>query len=485
MQVRVDLPPVRQVQAEKAVDDAIERLAAQFGIFLEPSRMSSFAVLYHRHVAPTLRTPRFINTWFNHIELLFPPLRLEVDFVDFIVLTWLRLLHPGLPAMLQEHKSDLFPSIDALGIENRRTDETEQLTRWKTWIKKAGVASEDEQRVLAVLGSLFPAIEEARIGRKLQLDSSIVGARLGVGHPNYFERYFHLGVPDEELSEAALRSEMAALVSNAPATAYDRLTRHLKSDPRSTSARVEQWYQPRQGYLLPVLYWLASSFAGVDDAGLFSGQSTLRGLMFRLARLELPDTALTAISTLLGDEDTLYPAGLLVHDLIREDTETPVEIDLNRLRSLAVLAIEHEVSIRTRKPTELDRSYWALLWLWSWLEPEEARRWYRSLVLGGRWSLLEALAGLVSSATSIGVANPTTKLRGLPDENIETFLGIEWVIDFAITTNVQVFGSTAKANDFDGPADSWVARLAVARAELERLLKRGRSDDTDTSYSAT
>jgi len=473
VQVRVDLPSVRPAQAEKAVDEAIDKLTDKFDIRIESWRRTDFALLYHRHIAQTLRTPRFINQWFNHIELLFPPLAGEVDFIDFLILTWLRLLHPGIPSMLQQSRAELFPSDGPLGIFGVDSDNSQEETEWLARIKAAGVPRGEESRVLAVLAALFPTIDRARTSGHSYRGTSDVGARLGVGHPNYFARYFDFGVPEEELRESDFRELMSALAAGEGVDDdIAALTHHLISDPRNTADRIEQWYAGNSGNLYPVLRWLALNFADVSDRGLISGQSTIRGLMYRLAKADSSVVVDGVLTRLLHDRRTLYPTGLLIHDLIREDLPLVSPVELDRLKGETVRAIERDLSNRVELPRDPSDEFWRLLWLWSWLDPYEARRWYRSQVTDGLWDLLDALAGVVASATSVGSDNPTTKLRGLPDANIETFFGIEWLTKYAIMNNFQVSEEKSRYDYFDGPIDSWDARIATARAALGSLIRK-------------
>ncbi len=463
VQVRIDLPPVRPGKTEKVVDSAIEGIAAKFNVSLTDARSSHFAMTYHEFIAPTLNTPRTVRRWFAHLELLFPPLVGEADFVDFAIVLWISLRHPQIPQMLQKRRSDVFPSRSPMRMF-QQVDPEEMHAHWLTWIADAGVPLADVNSVFGALARLFPTIDQAYRKSKSSPDLETAGKRFGIGHPDYFDRYFNLGVPDEELAESAFIEDLESILRD-PAVGT-RLEKFVRADARSMVPRLEAWIQDHPAAKRSLFLWLSSNLYKTSDNGLFSSQAALRGLLFRLSRTESFEEVAVLLAPLWSNDELVRVAAIVVNDLLSDRERTPA---LEALVKSAVSRIKTRSAQLIGVPSDRPQELWDLLWLWQALDNNSLRTWYRARLTSGGWTPIEALACIVQSATPVGVPNPVGRLRGIPTSTIEAFLGVEWITD-RLKRSTADSGPESPANDFDGPEDTWENRLAVARRVSKELV---------------
>jgi predicted KAP-like P-loop ATPase len=90
VQIRFEVPPLRDRQVLQLVNSALSRLATSSGLALTDSDMSRFSAFYFEILRSLLRTPRSIKRYIAQCEAMWQQLKDEVDPVDYLILTWLR-----------------------------------------------------------------------------------------------------------------------------------------------------------------------------------------------------------------------------------------------------------------------------------------------------------------------------------------------------------------------------------------------------------
>lgn len=164
IQVRLDLPGLREQQAVDLVDESLTHVLKSNSISLDDANMDRFRTAFHDHIRQRLNTPRAINRYFAQVDALYVLLGEEIDFIDFLLLTWIRTSEPELYAVLQSRRRDLtrqtFSSFTS--PPNRETHQ-EALTRWSQLLEETGVAPANLDGVLSVLSQMF--LPSARRGK--------------------------------------------------------------------------------------------------------------------------------------------------------------------------------------------------------------------------------------------------------------------------------------------------------------------------------
>lgn len=129
----------------------------------------------------------------------------EVDFVDAVLITYLRLHHRTVYDRLPLWRDDL---VYGSRMRQRLGVDSEPIN-WPERIKD--VLGEhpdplDVASLMQILGELFPLTTEQ--------DDPVRSTPLSVGHPDYFDRYFLFGIPVEDVADSTIRTELMGLFEN-------------------------------------------------------------------------------------------------------------------------------------------------------------------------------------------------------------------------------------------------------------------------------
>ena len=152
MQIRLDLPPVHAISGRRLLEELLSEILARYEIALGGSDEYRLWRVYQAHLARYLRELRQIKRFCGQIEAQYPLVQSEVDFVDFAVITYLRLFQPAVVDFLRAHKAELTgaprvfvgqPSLD------------EGADEWRKRLKGAGVAETEIDGLLELLAELF------------------------------------------------------------------------------------------------------------------------------------------------------------------------------------------------------------------------------------------------------------------------------------------------------------------------------------------
>jgi predicted KAP-like P-loop ATPase len=472
VQVRFDVPPLRAKQAEPAIDRRLEELMSKFDVQVTQSdpRQARFARIFQEFLARRLRTPRSILRWIEHVRLFYPVAKqAEVDFFDFVLVVWLRITYPDVAQMLQDHRADIFrEGFSAL----LNKDVAAHQDQWLRWLKAAGVRSQERDEMYRFLGQLFPTIEDDRVKATSSTRLDEVRRRLGVGHPQYFDRYFGQGVPEEQLSETDFFALVTAIADTAgPAHAFARFEAILRRSAPDVVERLEDYLKQNPGQTVAILRLLFSAVTGADDTGLFSSKDAIRGVIYRTLR---DNTDRLGVIYALSNYPEIRVAVLDALTLLARNPGLD-EQGASEVRRIALGNVPSllEDSNPSREIRLWSDATWIVLWDWYYLEPEELRTWYRRAAeLDG--DLVDALAALVSKRRRLGDPDTEWKLGPLPNDSVEAFLGFDWVSEQLRMTRLpeeemQIDGDWDL--DFGSVADTWENRRAIARGWIDRFDK--------------
>jgi hypothetical protein len=207
VQVRVDIPPLHRTDIDSLVNEACRHALASTAP-LSVAEQERFSTLYERHLRPHLTQPRQIKRLFAQVQATLPLVAGEVNVVDFILLTFIRVTYPALYGKLAQSGSELSYSVStAFKIRNRERDE--RLSEWTDFVADCDVTPTDN--ILALLSELFPAVAAAVHGRAMA-DTDLTVAR-HIGSPEYFDRYFALGIPPDDVPDAKVASAIQAIAN--------------------------------------------------------------------------------------------------------------------------------------------------------------------------------------------------------------------------------------------------------------------------------
>lgn len=230
IQVRFDVPAMRPQQQATLINTAMSEIMTRYTIEPIEEDNELFAHLFRKHLKNFLTTPRAINRYFAQVDALYETLHEEVNFIDFALITFIRTFEPDVYKNLTgAWRSEILGDPESyLPLRDEGAEGKSQ--RWRELLLAAHVSPSDAPGLYELLFSLFPNMQPSngfggRRGNPL---------RRGVGNRDYFDRYFHFGVPGDDVSDTALKE----LVSNLNETPDGESIESIRSALRDNTSRV-------------------------------------------------------------------------------------------------------------------------------------------------------------------------------------------------------------------------------------------------------
>lgn len=436
VQVRLDLPPLRDRQIGELVDAALEEVLRTNEIQLDADATYRLQQAYHELLRLHLTTPRAINRFFAQVDAFYALVRAEVDFADFMLVTWFRTTAPALYNFLQKHKADL-TGTNLRTLLGQRETPAQALTRWQETLGDAGVAASEMDATMLVLGLMFLPIRSARENMTYgDYYTTGLARRKGIGHVDYFDRYFSFGVPGDDIADSTVAQALQQLAEGRHgdelSSLRDRLVRDNDRVMRKLLARRETGGVPAK----PLLELLAELFDDLPErAGLFVVDPRWNTEYF--GRLLLRDIEPTAGPSTLdamsrSDGGLTLAARIVVR--LAEDTPNDDDPPISWLADAKEVMVGHlreRLENATATPiVELPDDVAALLMAWRRLDDgEEVRTWLRSQRQRTGWNPLDVLAKLVPVGSTSGGGPPRLALGELDAGTMDLIYGLDWLLD--------------------------------------------------------
>ncbi|MBB5828589.1 KAP family P-loop NTPase fold protein [Micromonospora carbonacea] len=218
--LRLEQPPVRPEHAESLFNtgcaDALGRASASLSEDAQRRMVEEREAL----LLKVLTEPRSVARLLTQVDIYLPLVgAAEVDIVDFITLTFLRITYPRLYQAIAMHRSTL---VDTTDLADLRAEFDEvALTR-------LDVPAPHTRRVADALQRLFP-----RLTTDLVRSTGAQHRRRGqrrISDPDYTERYFALTPITGEISDDTLARAIRELAEGRPGTASKDLALALRPD---------------------------------------------------------------------------------------------------------------------------------------------------------------------------------------------------------------------------------------------------------------
>ncbi|PYT56973.1 MAG: hypothetical protein DMG35_21145 [Acidobacteria bacterium] len=203
VQVGFDVPQVEQSKLQGVLFARLDEILAdpKFSKNFKPSR---WANLFTSGLAPYFQTLRDVYRYLGVLDVrvagMAPRGSFEVNPIDLIALEVLRVFEPGVFHLLPRNKERLTRPYDARGGKNISEIEREEKLR----LDSLTAAAHKESRAHAeeILKQLFPKVSTGNQDQYYR--------ELRVCHPDVFDRYFLLSIPEGDISQAHLDSLLAS-----------------------------------------------------------------------------------------------------------------------------------------------------------------------------------------------------------------------------------------------------------------------------------
>ncbi|MFF2347637.1 P-loop NTPase fold protein [Pseudarthrobacter sp. NPDC058119] len=481
VQIRLDLPPLREHQVSTWVDNALNRFANRFSISLGPEDSSRFSRAYHAHIRARLNTPRSIKRYFSQVEAFFQPVRTEVDVVDFLLVTWLRTAEPLVYELLVTRRAELLGTNSAWSVQSilGKEDPKEKKKVWHDRLEEARVTEANLSGVADVLSQLFPRFEDAwkEVESRSRSHSPSPGR---ISHPDYFDRYFAFGVPPEDIADTVVELAFHQIISRQDGSERSRVETEFPTKTSMIVDKLENLSNSRAEDLLPLLEWFLPRYHELEDELAFvTPRHHVRWTTQRLFIQLDSSSAVKAIDAAGHVEEGLSLAAHWIDAAARNVTASQPQADSfasARKRFIQLIA-ETLDGYRQTNPLEVPDYIWALIWEWRRLEPSGVGGWMAELVRDNSWPVLDIIARLVGAQAPLGTPEPTWTLDALDLEAVEDLVGLDFAISSLSEELDEFQGTLPMSRTVRATPDSRRA-FALASLKLERS-RRAPSDPAE------
>ncbi len=402
VQVRLDLPAFREKDGADLVDRSMDVIVRSHELAMTEQEQRRFADAYFRHLQVRLATPRAVKRFFAQVDATLGSVVGEVDLVDFLIVTFLRVSEPGVYRMLVRRRAELTGTESGIFAADRRMRPEERAEMWRSRLRSAGVAEENLEGMRHLLAMVFPAVQKD-IGEATHHQDP--AARRGIGSSDYFDRYLVFGVPDDDLSEAAFDEGLAQLRGGAPGEESAAVLEWVQRDTHRFVRRVQQ--RRAAGSPLPareLLQELSHRYGQLtpsrEGLGLVDAQMVTRFLARDLLVDLPPDQRARTLWTMAATLDGVALAGYALLKVSKPDDDdsrdAATEEDwVIQARALLDARIAHNLSFAaTQPPQDLTEAEVTAIWAWRHTAPDSARTWIHQR-LNDSWALLPLLARLI------------------------------------------------------------------------------------------
>lgn len=429
VQVRLDMPMLREYEVDTIVDHALDFVAQAHG--LQVQNKSTLLRRFDSVMSGRLRTPRALKRLFGQLDAFLGAVGPEVRFDDFVVLTWFRTVEPGVYGLIQARKNELLGTGgDALRRMSRPKKTNAQMRdEWLRRLEEAQVAETHRDDVLYLLTSMFPMLDgiyggdDTEYGRHGHGGTATPSAG-SISHPDYFDRFFAFGVPSDDIPDAVIHGAVRELERGREGADRAQLDDTFRTQPELVIRKLTQLSRSQAIGRGALIRWLSVRF---DAEPLFGTiERRIESLVAELLADLPPEDAKALVRELSSTDSDLYLMGNAQRLLAAQEYGSmsdvarfnamgaalaPVSSDLLGKR---LAALVDEVASPLGATDEASR----LKWLWRELSAESFKQLLAGAVQSGRWTLIDELGWFVgSSAGSDGTPyiGRFTDLSALPD----------------------------------------------------------------------
>lgn len=237
VQVRLDVPPLLVDQQIDLINAGIDDLCQTHQIELNSDATAGLQQAWSDSLVHYLDQPRAVKRLLTQVDAFWGEVAGEVDFVDFLLVTFLRTFEKATFDLVVDHRAELLGEhLDfALTQESHST----RWERWQTMIKER--SPRNPRAVGAVMAEMFLVLRSARenmtYGSEYKDD---VRRRSGIGSAEFFDRYIQLGVPANDLPDKLVAAAIGQLRSGDTGPELEELHGWFEKDASKTARKIDR-----------------------------------------------------------------------------------------------------------------------------------------------------------------------------------------------------------------------------------------------------
>ncbi|MBB4983031.1 KAP family P-loop NTPase fold protein [Streptomyces nymphaeiformis] len=426
VQVRFDMPPMRPKQTLALLDSALTELMERYGVVMDEQDVIRFSATYQDLISGYLTTPRAVNRYIAQIDSLFDSLNDEVNFVEFCLLTFLRTFEPEVYKKIPgSWRAELLGEDVGRMLRQRSGENAQEEARWLKELSEAGAADARTQSIFDLLSSLFPALEMIKKNYSGGLGSLQDKAerRLGVGHRDYFDRYFSFGVPGDDVPNRTVRGWLVRLGEGPDESVAAELEASLFEDTvriaRKIEARISE-FPDAACLILPIAADIRSRV--VHQSFSIVGSPMLA--VERLARVAMEAVPSDRAHAVILEMDSYEYGAILVSEVLEDLRLTGDEGKITPVEPAVVEVLHRRVEgFISRDLKDVSDHDFRHVFHWRRAAGKEVvDPILREALIGGPWDALEFAALNVS----VAISGSGESLSDLRIDFLEEVVGLDY-----------------------------------------------------------
>lgn len=437
VQIRLDVPPIRDDQSRKWIDKLLTDLQKQYSLLLTEDQVHRFKEFYTDNLRHRLNTPRAIKRYFSQVDSLLSSIHEEVDFVDFAILTWIRTAEPLVYNMLTIEGSSLLRGYRnrhfSLFPEEASSDEV--YAYWRDRLEQSEVTPENIESVAAVIGSLFPRFKSDWARSQATQNEDLPYFR--IQNPNYFDRYFSFGVPEEDIPDQIAISALEQIVTQSRGSARTALEERIEADPSIlvlALGKMKREFPHLNAHGIELAIWIQRHLPIIpEENSLLPLKTQVIGYIEGIYCILPADSLVQAIDRIADGPEGLMVCSLAIrfadmNDDFQRDADRLQEHDKakERLR----FHLKHEFEKHRQRPiSEIPQEVWSLLWPWQDLAQQDAHQWANQRIDDDTSALQEMLSRMIPAHSLTGTPRSVRRLEALNLDFIDSLVGLDKIFD--------------------------------------------------------
>lgn len=448
VQIRLDLPPLREAQSDQLFTTGINTVLEQRGSDLTPQNVNRIAQAYQAYMKTDLETPRTINRFFAQVAASLVMVHGEVDVVDFMLITFLRTAEPQVYELIRKSRAKLTGTERKYSMD-RQKQPKEVLADWEKKLKTARNSGDDVMALLEYLGVLFAPIDAAaRNQGPSPAHYEDILLRRGVGHIDYFDRYFNFGVPDEDIADSMVIAALEELRTEEDGGALTQLKERLVNDTARVVRKVGIYRRNEHGDAQRLLGLLAEGYVKVPDSPDVFAEDPGRSLVSLgrdlLSDIEPGEVVATLRSASRGDRQLQFIARTIDPRRFTEN-ETPAWLVEARDAVVQLIKARLEEDGDLASLDGVTDAAFSLFWIWARIDPSGVKSWLKDQLDSERWRLIDVIARFATVGVTLSGRPAQTVMGGFSLKDADQLLGLDYIYD---QLGQQITDVVTEANDF-------------------------------------
>lgn len=318
VQVRLDLPPLKDLDQWEMFFGELEELMADAGIRVTSDEEERIFLNFNSCMRTAFRQPRAIKRLLSQFQLELALTGRRLDVSDHLAITYLRVFEPGIYSIVQWSREDLAPRGEPLTYI-AQADKRRQ--EWLEYCAQGKASRELTGQLASLLDRTFPTLRLA--DSVAVVDVSRRDETRRVSSAKYFDEYFQLSngatlqMRDFEIALVELQS-----TTGAGSRAVKRLTASLRTRPNATLFELDALREAgKVPHPAALIHFLSRHYATVVAASRFDGDPMLIAILANGLFKDLPPKEVVQI---LADEIANGRWHLAAHAWLRT-THSPTE----------------------------------------------------------------------------------------------------------------------------------------------------------------